>query len=369
MATKTVNLPVQTRSLDAMPASINEETRTLEVVWTTETPVERWDFWSGERYMEVLDLGDGSVNMERMNTRAPLLDSHTQWGTDGVIGVVERAWLENRQGLAVVRFLKDDERADKVWNKVRQGVLNKISVGYSIEEFEESYDNNVRTLRAVRWTPLEISIVAVPADNDAAVRSADKRVSACVIKTRVNTAKKNKPKQFKRKEHKSMKKRFKREIEDLAPEQVSEVAGIIEDEAEQINTAVEEAVTALDALETEVPAEVTAIVESLAETVDSITTDTETQINEIMEDEEEPPPAAEDETRAAQIMELCDIAGLSAREARAYIRGKLTPQEVSKDLLRRRAAKSGSGGVNGHRGEGGKSAKGFSDFIKERNKK
>lgn len=337
MATKTVNLPVQIRSMDAMPASINEETRTLEVVWTTETPVERWDFWSGERYMEVLDLGEVSVNMERMTTRAPLLDSHTQWGTDGVIGVVERAWIENRQGLAVVRFLKDDERADKVWNKVRQGVLNKISVGYSIEEFEESYDNGVRTLRAVRWTPLEISIVAVPADNDAAVRSADKRASACVIKSRANT-KKSKPKQFKRKEHKKMKKRFKRQIEDLAPEQLAEVAGIVDDEAEQINTAVEEAVTALDALETEVPAEVTAIVENLAETVDNITTDTETQINEIMDDDEEPPPAGEgDGERAAQILDLCETAGVSVREARTFIKRGYSTADVARALLKKKA--------------------------------
>lgn len=165
-----------------------------------------------------------------------------------------------------------------------------------------------------------------------------------------------------------MKKRFKREIEELAPAQVSEVAEIVEEEADKIGTAVEEAVTALEALDVEVPAEVTEIVESLSETVDSITTDTETQINEIM-DEEEDPAVAEDETRAAQIMELCDIAKSSAREARSYIRGKMTPQEVSKDLLRRRAARSRGDGVNNHRGDDGKGSKGFSDFIKERNKK
>lgn len=364
MPIKTITLPRQTRNLMSTPGSLNEEDRTAEVVWTTSAPCRRWDWELGE-YWEVLSMTPEAVDMRRLLNGAPVLDSHENYSTDAVIGRTETARLEGDKGIATLRFAKDDERADKIWNKVRQNILTGVSIGYDIQEAKITEANGERTLTATRWEPFEISIVAVPADAAAGIRNAGQRMSACVIKSRA--AAQNKPKQIKRKEHKKMKKRFKREIGDLNPDQVSEVAEIVDDEASKIGAAVEEAVTALDEITVEVPAEVTEIVESLSEAVDSITTETETQINEIMDDEE--PPPAEDETRSAQIMELCDIAGLSARDARSYIRGKMTPQEVSKDLLRQRAAKASRSQIGGKGGDGSKSAKSFADYVIERNKK
>ena len=56
---------------------------------------------------------------------APVLAAHEGGDLTAVIGVVERARLEAGQGIATVRFAKDDPGADAAWNKVEQGILEK----------------------------------------------------------------------------------------------------------------------------------------------------------------------------------------------------------------------------------------------------
>ena len=56
-----------------VPSSADAEARTVEVTWTTGAPVLRRG--AGGSYYEELRLGD-AVNMERLNSGAPLLNSH-----------------------------------------------------------------------------------------------------------------------------------------------------------------------------------------------------------------------------------------------------------------------------------------------------
>lgn len=166
-----------------------------------------------------------------------------------------------------------------------------------------------------------------------------------------------------------MKNRFKREIEDISPAQAAEVAEVVDEEASQIETAAEEAVTALNGLDVEIPAEVTAVVEALAETMESIITQTEEQITEILDDEGTDPAAPADETRSAQILEYCELAGVSAREARKYVNSGRPAQDVAKDLLRGRAAKYNATATRGTNSATARPAKGFSDFLREKTAK
>ncbi len=156
------------------PGSVDTEKRTVEVVWTTGARVLRGFF---DRFFEELSLEPKHVRMERLvSGRAPLLDSHGGYSLRNVLGVVESARLEKKQGVAVVRFAKaeDDPEADKIFRKVADGILTNISVGYRVHRFEkvEGGDSDKTPVyRAVDWEPYELSLVGMPADAGAGVRA------------------------------------------------------------------------------------------------------------------------------------------------------------------------------------------------------
>lgn len=118
--------------------------------------------------MEVLDHGEGAVDLSRINEIGCLLYNHNR---DQVIGKINRAWVENNRGYAEVEF-DDDEFSERICKKVRSRSLKGVSVGYRVDSWEEvmpgkssadgRYTGPCDIAR--RWTPFEISIVSVPAD-------------------------------------------------------------------------------------------------------------------------------------------------------------------------------------------------------------
>lgn len=146
-------------------SKINEEERTVEITFSSETPVERSFGY------EVLDHSAESVNLERLNAKGPLLLEHD---TDRMIGVVESAWIdeEQRQGKAVVRFGRS-QLATEIWDDVRSGLRNGISIGYSVARFVKERSKEDRDVyRSVDWSIAEVSCVACPADLQAKVARA-----------------------------------------------------------------------------------------------------------------------------------------------------------------------------------------------------
>ena len=102
---------------------------------------------------------------------------------DAVVGHIEKVWIEDNRGKALVRF-DEDEQSETIFQKVQSGTLQGVSVGYSIKRYEvldekDSVSSNGRfkgpdTYVVTDWEPLEISIVSVPADATVGVgRSAD----------------------------------------------------------------------------------------------------------------------------------------------------------------------------------------------------
>lgn len=103
------------------------------------------------------------------NAPCPILNSHNRSDVNAVLGFVESAQVDGERGTATIRF---SERATAVMNGVRQGILRSVSVGYLINQRRAEKDptTGVRTVTATRWTPKEISFVAIPADSAARVR-------------------------------------------------------------------------------------------------------------------------------------------------------------------------------------------------------
>jgi len=177
-----VNLPMQTRAASMLPESVNDGARTVEVVWSSGAHVPRRDRMTGEAYDEVLSLDPEHVDLSRLNGGAPLLDTHGAWSLDGVIGVVERAWIvdgDKPEGRALVRFSERDD-VEPVWRDVRAGIIRNVSVGYSVRAYEVIEEpGKLPIWRAIDWTPAELSAVAIGADPDAGFRAASRDPQPC----------------------------------------------------------------------------------------------------------------------------------------------------------------------------------------------
>src|SRR5574341_778221 len=84
---RTVDLPPLCGRADV--ATVNEEQRTVELVFSTGAAVERMDWWTGKRYLEKLSLRPEHIRLDRLHAGAPLLDAHSAWSISDQIGVVE----------------------------------------------------------------------------------------------------------------------------------------------------------------------------------------------------------------------------------------------------------------------------------------
>ena len=177
----TIDLPVQRRAADLLPATLDAQDRSIEVVWSTGARVRRQPFF-GEPFDEELSMDPGSVRLERLNAGAPLLKVHDAGALDSVIGSVVpgTARIENGRGVARVKF---SERADvaPIWADIGAGHIRAVSIGYQVHRYEVSRPANAPELwRAVDWTPFEISAVPIGADPAAGFRAVDP-LSPCVV--------------------------------------------------------------------------------------------------------------------------------------------------------------------------------------------
>jgi len=151
----------QFRSAAIRSEYIDEENRRVRIALTSEAPVSR-SFGS-----EILDHSESSIDTSFMGQgRSPLLLDHDMTKQ---IGVVENYYIDNsaRRTIAEVRFGKSD-LANEVFNDVKDGIRQNVSVGYNINSMERDDSFDEPTYR-VSWTPLESSIVSIPADQSANV--------------------------------------------------------------------------------------------------------------------------------------------------------------------------------------------------------
>lgn len=162
--TKTT-IPTLTRIADLSERSIvDENSRLVRLSFSSEEPYTRNSFFS-EPWTEVLGHDKAEVDLSRLNNSAPLLYNHDRSERDNRIGVVERAWIENGRGVAEVRLSKRSDN-EGIWQDVRDGILRNVSVAYQINDrtLIEEHKDKPDVYRVTSWTPMEISLVDIPAD-------------------------------------------------------------------------------------------------------------------------------------------------------------------------------------------------------------
>ncbi|EKM0161943.1 phage major capsid protein [Escherichia coli] len=156
------------RDLNGYGGVINEghnDQYEFEIAFSSEQPYQRqfWDEQNQEMVVldEILVHTPEAVDLSRLNNNAPLLFNHN---FDNHIGVVCNARIDaDNVGRALVKFSKHGTLANDVRNKVIEGTMEKISVGYDIKEYHIDYAKG--QLIVTKWAPFEISFVTVPADD------------------------------------------------------------------------------------------------------------------------------------------------------------------------------------------------------------
>lgn len=172
MTVKSISIPERAyRSGIIERADASADDRTVELSFSSEEPYARW--WG----VEILGHKKGEIDLSFIGSgRAPFLVDHNR-SVDDQIGVIEKVWLDSGKGRARVRFGKS-ARAAEFLERVRDGELSNISVGYEIRKLRlDSEEDGIETYRVTEWKPHEISLVTVPADTSVGIgRAADEKL-------------------------------------------------------------------------------------------------------------------------------------------------------------------------------------------------
>ena len=185
----TLELPALRRAADLLPATINPQERSIEVVWSTGARVRRQPLF-GDPFDEELSMDPKSVHLERLNAGAPLLKLHDLQALESVIGSVVpgTARIEKGLGIARVSFSERDD-VEPIWDDVMAGHIRAVSIGYQVHRYEVSQvANGPDVWRAVDWTPFEISAVPVGADPAAGFRSVEPLLPCTVNRSTPSTS-------------------------------------------------------------------------------------------------------------------------------------------------------------------------------------
>ena len=168
------------------PQSVNVESRTAEVVFSSGADVERIDPWTGSTYTERLVISDKAISLARLRRGAPVLDSHDRSSVRNQIGVVQDAWVSAGRGHARIQFSK---RAQDLLDDVADGVIRNVSIGYTQDAVrKQKRDGKPELYEVTRWTPFEVSLVTVPADAAAQVRHANTHAEEGIMEQKTRGA-------------------------------------------------------------------------------------------------------------------------------------------------------------------------------------
>lgn len=142
-----------------VPQTFDADAGTVDVTLTTGAPVQRGG------HVEVLAIGPENVEFAQ---RIPLLDSHRQQSIADIKGSVSNIRFEPGAIVATLNISDPSALA-----AVARGDVTGVSVGYRVKKWSERRDPKsgklIRT--AVLFEIVEASLVAVPADANATIRS------------------------------------------------------------------------------------------------------------------------------------------------------------------------------------------------------
>ncbi|MBQ1542331.1 MAG: HK97 family phage prohead protease [Caulobacteraceae bacterium] len=149
--------------------SYDEASRTIQAVLSVGTRVKRWFGF------EQLSMDPASIDLSRVQLgQVRFLDSHNAYEIDAVLGVVTAAAVDGGGSLNGSIRLAETPRGEQAAGMISRGEVTGLSIGYQVKTWRlvevDAADNEV--WEAAQWELLEVSLVSVPADPAAGVRTA-----------------------------------------------------------------------------------------------------------------------------------------------------------------------------------------------------
>jgi phage head maturation protease len=161
------------------PRSFNAEQRSVDAVLSKGSAVQR------SYGTEKLLISSAAVDLSRLEKGGIMvLDSHTQTSIHNSIGRLTRVWFEGATLFGRICF-NQTGAGDTAMGMVERGEITSVSIGYTVlkwqvrdaegrlldPEYDRIRPGDDLTFEAVRWQLLEASLVSVPADSEAVIRS------------------------------------------------------------------------------------------------------------------------------------------------------------------------------------------------------
>ncbi|GHG91865.1 HK97 family phage prohead protease [Pseudodonghicola xiamenensis] len=166
-------MTIHLRSVTPRPSTLDTASRTVEAIVSTGADTPR------AGYVERLDLS--GADLSRL-VGGPVLDGHRSETTRDQLGIIEAAEVRP-EGLWVRIKFRSNEAAKAVLSDIADGTLRGLSVGYTVQQWAEARESNRRVRTAAKWTPLEVSVVPIPADPSAHFRNGATQMENETIET------------------------------------------------------------------------------------------------------------------------------------------------------------------------------------------
>jgi len=179
MASRAVPVPMDAST--GMPASLDEATRSVEVIASTEAPVMVMDWERWEVVREVLLMSGCRIPA---SGQLVLLDTHSRESVSKVLGSFRSgrvAATEHGPSLVGRTHYSTVKEADDAFTKVKEGHVTDVSIGYevlahiwvkdgeSVSMDGKTFDGPMRI--GVEWIPRELSLCPIGADESAKFRN------------------------------------------------------------------------------------------------------------------------------------------------------------------------------------------------------
>ncbi len=173
---ETIQTQPVTRVLEIERAALDEGSRTVPVSFASETPI--WEEQVGA--LVILDHSPGSADFSRMEG-GPVFIQHNDAGDQ--VAVAENCVVRSdKKSAANIRFSKS-KRGEEMYQDVKDGIRRAVSVRADLNNLVlENVKDGVKTLRAMKWTPKEISFVGLAADRTVGVLREDQKTT---VKTEI----------------------------------------------------------------------------------------------------------------------------------------------------------------------------------------
>lgn len=144
--------------------------RIVELAFSSEAPYSRiYTDQNGDpvELKEILVHDKDAVDLDVLNDKASLLFNHEFDNHIGVVVPGSARIDEDGVGRALVQFSKVGQLANETFEKVKEGTMSKVSVGYTVLEGYADFSKGVYYVS--RWQPYEISVVSCPADHSVGI--------------------------------------------------------------------------------------------------------------------------------------------------------------------------------------------------------